>query len=171
LRKRVARGSRRRHAGRNGKLAPTLAEVERLAAAGESETLELKQTTGELREAMETLCGFLNHAGGKVLFGVTPGGKIIGQQVTGSTLHDVTTAVRKIDPAPQVDVTRVNVEADRDVIVLHVTAGAQGPYTYDGRPFVRVGNTTRQLRREEYERLVLARLNSHHRWEPFQPRA
>ena len=144
---------------------PTLAEIERLAATGESETLELKRTTGELRQAMETLCGFLNQSGGTVLIGVAPNGKILGQQVTDNTLHDVTTALRSIEPAPQVDVARVSVGDGKDVIVLRAAAGAQGPYTYDGRPFIRVGNTTRRLKREEYERLVLARLHAQHRWE------
>ena len=41
----------------------TFAAVKRLAAAGESETLELKRTTGELRGG-QTLCGFLRRRGG-----------------------------------------------------------------------------------------------------------
>ena len=142
-----------------------LADLERLIAHGESEALELKRTTAELRKAMETLCGFLNQGGGTVLIGVAPDGRVVGQQVTESTLHDVTAAVRNIEPAPQVDVARVSVGHGKDVIVLRADAGTQGPYTYDGRPFTRVGNTTRRLRREEYERLVLARLHAHHRWE------
>ncbi|NQV06283.1 putative DNA binding domain-containing protein [bacterium] len=147
------------------KPAPTFAEIERLVASEESETLELKRTTGELRKAMETLCGFLNRDGGTVLIGVAPNGRIVGQQVTDSTLHDVTAAVRNIEPAALVDVVRISVGDGRDVIVLRAAAGAQGPYTYDGRAFIRVGNTTRRLKREEYERLVLARLHSQYRWE------
>jgi len=100
-----------------------------------------------------------------VLIGVAPNGRIVGQQVTDNTLHDVTTAVRNIEPVAQVDVARVSVGDGRDVIVVHAASGTQGPYTYDGRPFIRVGNTTRRMKREEYERLVLARLHSQHRWE------
>ena len=114
---------------------------------------------------METLCGFLNHGGGTVLIGVAPNGRVVGQQVTDSTLHDVTTAVRNIEPAAPVDVARVNVGDGRDVIVVRAAAGTQGPYTYDGRAFIRVGNTTRRMKREEYERLVLEHLRSQHRWE------
>lgn len=40
-----------------------------------------------------------------------------------------------------------------------------GPFTYDGRGFVRVGNTTRRMKREEFERLLLSRLHATHRWE------
>jgi predicted HTH transcriptional regulator len=72
----------------------TLKDIKKLTAAGESETLELKRSTGELREGIEALCGFANYRGGTVIFGVTPTGRIVGQQVAESTLHDVATAVR-----------------------------------------------------------------------------
>ena len=40
-----------------------------LIAQGESETLEFKRSTAELKRAGETLCAFLNGEGGKVLIG------------------------------------------------------------------------------------------------------
>lgn len=43
----------------------TLADLEQLIAQGESETLELKRSTAELRRAGETLCAFLNGEGGQ----------------------------------------------------------------------------------------------------------
>ena len=47
-------------------------QIRALAAAGESETLEFKHTTGTRREAAQTVCAMLNQRGGHVLFGVTP---------------------------------------------------------------------------------------------------
>ena len=49
-------------------------EVERLAADGESETLEFKRSTGERRTGVRAVCAMLNHRGGRVLFGVDPDG-------------------------------------------------------------------------------------------------
>ena len=46
-------------------------QVTALAASGESETLELKTMAGTRREAVRTVCAFLNQGGGQVLFGVT----------------------------------------------------------------------------------------------------
>lgn len=46
---------------------------------GESETQVLKRTTRERREATRTLCAMLNHRGSRVIFGVEPDGRIIGQ--------------------------------------------------------------------------------------------
>jgi len=143
----------------------TFAAVKRLVAAGESETLELKRTTGELRGAGQTLCGLLNQRGGVVVFGVAADGRIAGQEVNDGTLRDVAAAVRDIDPAPRVDVRRIEAGGGRSLIVLRADAGSAAPYTYDGRPFIRLGSTTRRMNREEYERRLLARLHARHRWE------
>lgn len=62
-----------------------IADIQRLVAAGESETLELKRSTAELRRAGESLCALLNGGGGQVVIGVAPDGKILGQQVSDST--------------------------------------------------------------------------------------
>jgi ATP-dependent DNA helicase RecG len=42
-----------------------LATLQWLIAQGESETLELKRSTAELKPAGETLCAFLNGEGGR----------------------------------------------------------------------------------------------------------
>jgi hypothetical protein len=67
----------------------TLAALQSLIAQGESETLEVKRSTAELKRAGETLCAFLNGEGGKVLIGVAPDGKEPGQNrpVTSTPMH------------------------------------------------------------------------------------
>ncbi len=62
-------------------------ELQKLVATGESETLEFKKTSGERREATQTLCGMLNHRGGTILVGVDPKGIIPGQQVSDRTIE------------------------------------------------------------------------------------
>ncbi len=51
------------------------------AAGGEPETLELKRSTGQRREAARAFGAILNHQGGRMLFGVKPDGRIVGQRV------------------------------------------------------------------------------------------
>ena len=41
--------------------------IEKLVAKGESKMIEFKRSTGELREALQTLCAFANGSGGKVV--------------------------------------------------------------------------------------------------------
>lgn len=143
-----------------------LADLRRLVAQGESATLEFKRTTGELREGLKTVCGFLNTAGGHVLFGVDRKGAIAGQQVSEQTLHEITAAFQHFEPPAVIQLERTEVTPGREAIALAVepTPGAV-PYTFDGRGSVREGNTTRRMRRKEYERLLLERLHARHRWE------
>ena len=59
-----------------------IGELERLAAAGESETLELKRSTGERRTGVSAVCAMLNHRRGRVLFGVAPDGRVLGLTIS-----------------------------------------------------------------------------------------
>ena len=64
----------------------TIDDIKEIIANDEHRTLELKKSTGELKEAMHTACAFLNTDGGWLLFGITPTSlKIIGQEVTDNT--------------------------------------------------------------------------------------
>ena len=61
----------------------TIEDIRALIEADESRTLELKKTTGELKDGMHTACASLNTEGGWLIFGVAPKSlKTIGQQVT-----------------------------------------------------------------------------------------
>lgn len=57
----------------------SLAALQSLIAQSESETLKLKLSTTELKRAGETLGAFLKGEGGKVLIGVAPDGRLVGQ--------------------------------------------------------------------------------------------
>ena len=64
----------------------TIDNIKTLIVGDESRTLELKKTTGELKDGMHTACAFLNTDGGWLIFGITPKSlKIIGQEVTDNT--------------------------------------------------------------------------------------
>ena len=45
----------------------TIEDVKELISKGETSTLELKKSTGELQKGMETACAFLNSDGGWLL--------------------------------------------------------------------------------------------------------
>jgi len=143
-----------------------LADLEQLIAGGESETLELKRSTAELRRAGETLCAFLNGEGGQVVIGVAPEGKINGQQVSDSTLRDVAAMLGRFEPAARVEMDRVEVGGGRTVIVLDApSAREHAPFIFEGKPYRRVGSTTTVMGQDEYRRLLLDRNHSRHRWE------
>ncbi len=144
-----------------------LSDIERLAACGESETLEFKKSTGELREAAETLCGFLNGAGGTVIFGITAGGRVVGQDVADHTLQEVAHTLRKFEPPATINIVRLPLpDGTKAVLVLQALPSVEAiPFVYDGRSFQRIGTTTSIMPQERYQQLLRSRLHSRFRWE------
>ena len=141
-----------------------LSELKALVASGESERLEFKRSTGQRTQATKTVCAMLNGLGGFVLFGVSDRGELVGSQVTSKTLKDVANELARIEAPAFPDVETVSLEGNRAVIVLRVPGGG-GPYTYDGRPYLRSGSTTRLMKQQQYERLLLERMHASQRWE------
>lgn len=142
------------------------ATIQTLVAQGESETLEFKRSTAELKRVGETLCAFLNGKGGKVLIGVGPEGRLMGQEVADITLRDVATMLGRFEPPARVEMSRVNVGDVRQVIVLDAAPSRQfAPFVFDSKAYKRVGSTTTAMSQEEYARLLLERNHSRHRWE------
>jgi len=142
-----------------------LEAIRDLVAGGESDTVEFKRSTGQLSRAGETLCGFLNGTGGWALFGVSPDGDVVGQDVADGTLRDLANMTARLEPPAKVAISRVSVGSGREVLALHVEAGIGGPYCFDGRPYQRVSATTSRMPRERYRELLLERSHTDVRWE------
>ena len=142
----------------------TLREIERVVAGGESAQVEFKLTTGQRSDGVKAACGMLNGHGGFVLFGVSDDGRIIGQQVSTSTLEDVAREIRRIDPLPLLSPETVPLPDGRAVVLIRVPRG-DGPFTYDGRPYVRVGPTTVLMAPEHHAQMLVERMHPTRRWE------
>ena len=141
-----------------------LDELRALVRKGESERVEFKRSTGQRTSAVKTVCAMLNGMGGFVVFGVTDNGEITGQHVSTKTLEELANEFRKIEPPAFPKIETIPLKQNKAVVVVSVTGGG-GPYTYDGRPYVRHGPTTGQMPREEYNRLLFERLHGTQRWE------
>jgi ATP-dependent DNA helicase RecG len=142
-------------------------ELTDLVKGGESEGAEFKKSTGQRTEGMRTVCAMLNGAGGFVLFGVTAGGKIVGQTVTTQTLEEIHNDLRRIEPPVFPDVETVALDGGNSVIAFRVPSGG-GPYAYDGRAYMRNGPTTIVMPQAFYERKLLERNHAVNRWENQQ---
>lgn len=142
-----------------------IADVESWVRAGESETLELKRTTGERREAARAICAMLNHRGGRVVFGVESDGRILGQMVSDRTLEELAQELAEIEPPVFPSIERVDIGGERQLVVVTAQPGAAQPYSYRGHAYRRVGNTSLELSREEYNRVLLERVHGDQRWE------
>ena len=140
-------------------------QVGALVGTGESDVLEFKTTTGQRAAAAKTVCAMLNTRGGHVLFGVTPDGRVVGQQVGGQTIEDVSAEIQRIDPAAFPMIERVQVGGDLEVIAIGVARGSAKPYSYRNTAYRRVGSTTLAVSVDEYNRMLFERMHSDQRWE------
>jgi len=141
-------------------------ELKELVSSGESETVEFKKSTGQLRRAAETLCGMLNGSGGRVLIGVTPEGRILGQTISDKTIREVAEELQKFEPPAFVAQVRVNIADNKEVLLLEAIPHPESrPYAFNGRPYQRSGSTTSIMPQATYQRLLHERAHSHIRWE------
>ena len=137
-------------------MALTIEELKELIQADEHRQLELKKTTGELKDGMHSACAFLNTEGGWLLFGVAPKSlKILGQQVTDNTQQEIAQALSYMEPQVDVRVEYIDVpdRPNNKVIAMHFEGWAWGmvPYTYHGCPYYKVESTTKEMPRDMYE--------------------
>ena len=148
----------------------TLDDISRLMTDTETDTIEFKETTGQLERGVETLCAFLNGNGGTVLFGITDKKKIIGQEVADSTKRNIADAISRLEPTPAVQVSYVPVPGkEKKIIALHVEdARFDRPFSYKGRAYMRVESMTTVMPQSTYEKLLLQRDGGKYRWEQFE---
>ena len=148
----------------------TINDIKSLISDGETRTLELKKTTGELKDAMHTACAFLNTEGGWLVFGIAPTTlKILGQDVTDNTRQEIALALSGLEPAVEVKVEYIDVSdgSGHKVIAIHFDGFVFGnvPYTYHGCPYYKVESTTKIMPRDMFEERLKANRPQYYAWE------
>ena len=151
----------------------TIEDIQNLISGDENRVLELKKTTGELKDAMRSACAFLNTDGGWVIFGITPTSlKIVGQQITDNTRKEIGQEIAKLYPAFDLKPIYVPVPGKTDfyVIALHLNAWPRGttPFTYDSRPYYRLESITKIMPREMFEARIRESQPHLYAWERQQ---
>lgn len=103
----------------------------------ETERIEFKKSTSELKQAMNSISAILNkHGEGIIYFGVADNGKIVGQQVGKDTERDISRKINQsIDPRPNYI---INHERNDGLDYIKVIFnGNDRPYSSDGRFYLR----------------------------------
>ena len=115
----------------------------------ETETLEFKKTTGELKEGMVSIASILNkHGVGTLYFGVKPNGDVIGQDVSESSLRDVSRAVYE-NIKPQIYPAIDEEILDGQHVIKVEFSGENVPYSAFGRYYLRTADEDREVTPEE----------------------
>lgn len=115
----------------------------------ETETLEFKKSTGEIKEAMISISSILNkHGIGTIYFGVKPNGDVIGQNVSESSLRDVSRLVYE-SIRPQIYPAIEEVILDGRHLIKVEFSGENAPYSAAGRYYLRTADEDREVTPEE----------------------
>ena len=115
----------------------------------ESETLEFKKTTGEIKEAMVSIASILNkHGVGTLYFGVKSNGDVVGQDVSESSLRDVSRVVYE-SIKPQIYPAIEEVVIDGRHLIKVEFSGENAPYSAGGRYYLRTADEDREVTPEE----------------------
>ena len=99
----------------------------------ESETVELKKSTSELKEAVISIVSILNkHHKGELYFGIKNDGEVVGQDMSERTLRDISRMISdNIEPKI---FPRINAKMISDKKIIHVEfQGNDAPYYAYGR--------------------------------------
>lgn len=153
----------------------TIDDIKTLIASDESRTLELKKTTGELKDGMHAACAFLNTDGGWLIFGVSPKSlKIVGQQVTDTTKREIAQALTGLEPAYDIQPIYVDIPEypGNKVIAFHFDGWEWGekPYTFRGRPYYKIESTTKIMPRDMYDERIRIHEPHSYSWESLPAR-
>ena len=148
----------------------TIDDIKGLIASDESRTLELKKSTGELKDGMHPAWAFLNTEGGWLIFGVTPKSlKIIGQEVTDKTKQEIAQAIAGLAPGVDMRPDYVDVPEypGHQVIAMHFDGWVWGerPHTFHGCPYYKVESTTQIMPHDMYDERIRAFEPKTYSWE------
>ncbi|MGI6313022.1 MAG: ATP-dependent DNA helicase RecG [Clostridiales bacterium] len=133
--------------------------VQHLISKTETAEIELKETTGQLERGLETLCAFLNGAGGTVLFGATDKGKLVGQEISDKTKREIANGIERFEPSAKVEISYISIpNTNKYVVALHAEPQFYArPFTYKGRAYQRIESVTSVMSQVSYNHFLLQR--------------
>lgn len=138
-----------------------------LVSAGESQSVEFKESLATRAPALEALTSMANTdlAEGLVVFGVRKDGVVVGIEpgdIDRAQQSLVQHLQAKVEPPLTIDIGADSLDEKR-VLWVHATRSRVVPFhEYDGRAFIREGTTTRQLSMAEKQLLTKRRNRDSH---------
>ena len=131
----------------------------------ETELVEYKKTTSELKEGVTSIAAILNkHGKGALYFGVKNNGDVIGQEVNEETLRTVSQAIGNY-LRPVIYPSVVKDEYDGRRVVKVEFEGTQQPYLAHNIPRIRVADEDLVMEQPMYEAMLRKRDNISYAWE------
>ncbi len=116
----------------------------------ESTNLEFKESFSD--GTLKSICAFSNTDGGTILIGVRDDGSVKGLTITNSTLENITNKIiDSLGVSPSIGIEK---HKKLEIIKIEVLRSSI-PISFNGKYYKRVGNTNREMTREELKRYFL----------------
>jgi len=131
----------------------------------ETETLELKKSTGELKVGIISIASILNkHGKGELYFGIKNDGTVVGQEVSEKTIRQISQSIAEnIEPKIYPEINHIKIKG---IDCIHIKfSGNEKPYYAFGRAFIRVGDEDRRLSAKELENMIIEKSRDQIRWD------
>lgn len=131
----------------------------------ESETIEFKKTTSELKEGVISLASMLNKSGaGTVYFGVKNDGTVIGLTVGEHTTSDISRAIKEHLKPAVIPTIEVLTENEKQIISVKAQ-GEDTPYSAYGRYYIRSDDEDVVMNNSQLESFFLGKNYDYSKWE------
>ncbi|MBU4511289.1 putative DNA binding domain-containing protein, partial [bacterium] len=130
-------------------------DLKKIISQDESETVEFKKSLSESKEIIKTISAFANTKGGRIFVGVSNYGNALGVEIGKDTLERLVNQItQNTDPKihPRITVEKID---EKQIIVIKVKESSDHLVLAFGRPYSRIGKSTLQMSRDEYERSIL----------------
>lgn len=125
----------------------------------ESQTVEFKESTGQLSRALESLCAFANTDLGTVYFGIKEDGNFKGQEISDRTFRKVQQAIfNNIEPNLYPNIFEKYIDGSK-ILIVELKNAPERPYFLKGRAYKRVGTSNVHLSKSGIELLLYEREN------------
>lgn len=126
----------------------------------ETELVEFKKSTGELKEGVISLASMLNKNGkGTLYFGVRNDGEILGQKIGDRTLREVSQGIANAIK-PQVIPTIIMELCDDKNVIKVTVEGDEKPYSAYGKYYMRTADEDREISPQQLRSLMLGASDS-----------
>ena len=132
----------------------------------ESEYLEFKKTTAQLKEGVISLSSMLNkHNKGELYFGINNDGKAFPFAIGKKTLSEITNEIRtNLKPLPSsIEISECEYEGTPVVKVF--VSGDDTPYSAYGRYYIRIDDSDNLMTNSQLEKFFEEKSNVYSKWE------
>jgi ATP-dependent DNA helicase RecG len=125
---------------------------------GENQSAEFKASFQ--KEVIESVVAFANSNGGKILIGISDGGKLLGLDTTNETVQQyINTIKQNTQPSIIVDIDLYAIE-NKNILIIDVKEYPIKPISYKNRYYKRIKNSNHSMNLDEIANEHLKTINA-----------